>query len=354
MKFSNTILTFFSAVILLASTGKAQNAPEWFKFYSEPDFRNAPNASVVDKDGNVYMTGDMIDFSDEQETDILTVKYDKDGNLEWISTINDDCDQDDAGNAIAVDDAGNVYVAGYIDNCFNLDDKYDPDGNLIWKTTYDSPHHGDLPFGDRATNIFVDEEKNVYVTGTCGQFDDQTFYVHQDIGTLKLNANGTILWAHLFNAPENGDDIPMGISVNRYGHVCVVGYRSSQNDPDDGDIITLLYDKNGNLKWSDRYDGPLNGGDYGIVIANDDEGNVYIAGTQDKLIDDSNADIYIAKFDTNGTRIWSDVVDNNIPGTGARYDEPTDMLIDANGDLIIAGDDSGFRACIMKYSPDGE
>ncbi len=359
MKYLNTILTLVTAIILSFSNGKAQSTLEWYEFYSEPDFRNAPNAAVVDDNGNIYMTGETIDFSAEQETDILTIKFDKDGNLVWTSTKNDDCDQDDAGNAIAIDSDGNVYVAGYVDNCYNFDDyaiiKYDANGNFLWMTTYDTPPYGGyLPFNDRATNIFVDDNGNVYVTGTCGNYDAQNQYIHRDIGTLKLDANGNILWDRRFNTEENGDDIPMGISVNKAGEVSVIGYRHSQNSLEDGDILTLMYDANGNLKWKDRYDGPLNGGDYGVAIVNDDEGNVYVAGTQDKLNDDSNADLYIAKYDANGTKIWSDVVDNNIPGVGSRYDEPTDMLIDGNGNLIIAGDDSGFRACILKYSLDGE
>ncbi len=359
MKYKRIYLFLLMFTISFTATTKAQSEIEWFKFYSAPDFRNTPHASCVDNQGNVYMTGETIDYSEDQYEDILTVKYDKNGNLKWVSSVNDDCDENDVGYAVTADEEGNVYVAGLLSNCSNLDDyviiKYDSNGNILWQTTYNSPLYNNvMPFNDEAAYIVVDDDGNVYVSGICRQFDELTSYVHRDIGTAKLDRNGNLLWADLFNTAGNGDDTPTGISVNKFGDVFVVGYRWSQNNTDDADLLVLMYDKNGNLKWSDRYDGPLNGGDYGTALANDDFGNVYVGGTQDKLINDSNADMYIVKYDTNGTKLWTDVIDNNIPGVGGRYDEPTDMLVDGNGNLIIAGDDSGFRACLMKYSLDGQ
>src|SRR6266581_4825824 len=66
---------------------------------------------------------------------------------------------------IALDVAGNVYVAGAMWSENRLDyatTKYDPQGNEMWVARY----HGPLVYGsEEATAIAVDAKGNVYVTG---------------------------------------------------------------------------------------------------------------------------------------------------------------------------------------------
>jgi len=117
----------------------------------------------VDAAGNAYVTG----ISGTIITgDWLTIKYDADGNQQWVATYNGPGSGDDAAVAIAVDAAGNVYVTGY---SVGSGTGYDyatigyrtDDGSRTGVTRYNGPAGGD----DKATAVAVDAAGNVYVTG---------------------------------------------------------------------------------------------------------------------------------------------------------------------------------------------
>ncbi len=66
---------------------------------------------ALDQAKNAYITG----FSPGQTTsnDIVTIAYDTGGKQLWLQRYDGPAHGDDAGNAIAADNHGNVYVAGY-------------------------------------------------------------------------------------------------------------------------------------------------------------------------------------------------------------------------------------------------
>jgi hypothetical protein len=68
-------------------------------------------AVAVDSSDNVYVTG--YSSLTNSTSDIATLKYGADGNQLWVQRYNGPGNGNDAGNAIAVDNSGNVYVAGY-------------------------------------------------------------------------------------------------------------------------------------------------------------------------------------------------------------------------------------------------
>jgi hypothetical protein len=69
-------------------------------------------AITTDSIGNVFVTGDSTNLSIGYG-DIVTIKYDSNGNQLWLQRYDGPGHGNDAGNAIAVDNSGNVYVAGY-------------------------------------------------------------------------------------------------------------------------------------------------------------------------------------------------------------------------------------------------
>jgi hypothetical protein len=84
----------------------------WTNIYEQtPAGRSSGNTVVVDLAENVYVTG--YSPGTNSGNDIVTIKYDNNGNQIWLERYNGPGNGDDEGNAIAVDANGNVYVAGY-------------------------------------------------------------------------------------------------------------------------------------------------------------------------------------------------------------------------------------------------
>jgi Beta-propeller repeat len=80
-------------------------------FPSGPAGTSVATAIAVDLGNSCYITG----FSPgiNGTNDIVTIKYDPNGNLIWLQRYSNPNGANAAGNAIAVDNSGNVYVTGY-------------------------------------------------------------------------------------------------------------------------------------------------------------------------------------------------------------------------------------------------
>jgi hypothetical protein len=80
-------------------------------YYSVPVASSVGTAIAVDQGNSVYVTGYSPGTS--SGNDIVTIKYDNNGAQSWLQRYNGPGNGNDAGNAVAVDNNGNVYVTGY-------------------------------------------------------------------------------------------------------------------------------------------------------------------------------------------------------------------------------------------------
>jgi len=100
--------------------------------------------------------------------DYATIKYDSRGNELWEARYSGPDKGDNMAEALAVDDEGNVYIAGQSQGKNGDWDyatvKYNSNGRQLWASRYD----GLANSIDTATSLAVDSEVNVYVTGGSG------------------------------------------------------------------------------------------------------------------------------------------------------------------------------------------
>lgn len=325
----------------------------WVAHYDAPEGEwDEAEALVVDADGNVYVTG-------QSQGNIVTIKYDTDGNQLWIRYHDEPYACWAVGGvSIGVDDCGNVYVAGDCTSKMGDYDfvtiKYDTNGDELWVRHYDGPASSH----DSARSLAIDSAGDVYVTGSSDDGDGLSNYA-----TLKYDADGHEIWVSRYEGLTGTDCYSQAIAVDSFGNVYVTGWMWLYSDK--AGWATVAYDTDGNELWAAhdgnesvndmalyedesgtyiyvtgggttvQYDG--NGNEVwcnpasGHALAVDMQGNAYITGVKksNKL---SGNDPGIVKYDSHGNELWTVIYDN--------CDTVTDIVVDASGDVCVTGYDN--------------
>lgn len=162
----------------------------------------------------------------------------------------------------------------------------------------------------------------------------------------------TIDWARGIGG--TGSDVAGDVATDASGNVYTTGYFSDTVDFDPGpgtftmasaggyDIFVLKLDASGNFAWAKRFGRQLH--DFGIGIATDAAGNVFVCGEYRDTVDfdpgpltytmaasNVNADAFVMKLDASGNFMWS-------AETGAQdNDQVYAIAIDASGNVNMTG-----------------
>jgi hypothetical protein len=202
--------------------------------------------------------------------DVATVLYDTNGNELWARRFDGAAHDSDAGNDVAFGPAGEVYVGGHTSpTSQSLIDtlllKYSPAGDLQWVKT----HNGADNNSDSIARIAVDSQGNVLATGFI---TPASFYA--DIGTLKYDPNGNLLWVRLYDGPiANDEEIARALAIGPGNSVYVTGYQEGG-----AKIATVKYDTNGAQLWAATFTVPNAIAYSGNAIALDPSGNATVNG----------------------------------------------------------------------------
>jgi uncharacterized delta-60 repeat protein len=284
---------FDYATIKYDSAGQQQWVARYTGFQGYGD--DEANAIAVDGSGNVYVTGRSMGLGSAE--DYATIKYNSSGQQQWVARYNGPGNFSDTGYAITVDSSGNVYVTGQSDgggqgsNYDYATIKYNSDGQQQWVARYNGPGND----GDAAYAISIDASSNVYVTGvSVGSGTDA------DYATIKYDSAGQEQWVARYNGSANGSDYANAIAVDNAANVYVTGW--SRGAGSDFDYATIKYDSAGQEQWTARYHGPGNGLDQANAIAVDNSGNVYVTGTSNGS--GTSADYGTIKYNSVGQEQW--------------------------------------------------
>jgi hypothetical protein len=303
---------------------------QWVARYDGPDsLGDMARAVAVDGEGNVYVTGYSV--SSENSTDCITIKYDTNGSQVWASRYDGPGNALDEARDVALDPAGNVYVTGNSLGEGTLLDyvtiKYDPVGNELWVARYDS---GDFEY-DKAKAIDVDGQGNSYVTGIADR----------GILTIKYDTEGKESWTARHSV---GFDTGKDIIVDDSGNVFVTGYVESGTYRS---CSTIGYDPDGNELWIAVFDTTLDANSRANYITLDDKGDMYVTGRCSIAGEGSN--FITIKYDNEGSEIWV----RDYDGTDIGFDEAWAVCVDGKGNVYVTGesegDDSVEDYVIVKY-----
>ena len=179
----------------------SEGVEEWRRTYNGPaNGGDISRAITVSNDGGIIVTG----FSSNDESyDYITLKYSIDGGLEWVRRYNSLFNKDDLAFGVAGASDGGVVVTGYSSNGSNYDYltlKYSKDGDLEWERRYDSPSNGD----DLAFSVVTPKYGGVVVAGRAINGNNISLL------TVKYSNQGAKEWEYRYNATSSGVAISIG------------------------------------------------------------------------------------------------------------------------------------------------
>lgn len=293
--------------------------------------------------------------------DLFVAKYSASGALVWARRFG--AAGTDRGHGLAVDGAGNVYLTGFFSGTVSFGAqsltatngrdifvaKLDSAGAVVWARRMGA--HED----DEGQGVVVDGAGNVYVTGRFqGQDSPADFGPFslvsaggRDIFVTKLDSAGSFLWARRLGG--TGHDDGFGIGLDGAGSVYVTGqFRGTADfDPGSGtfnlisaggaDIFVAKLTGAGNFVCAQRAGGT--GDDFGNALTVDGAGAVYVTGGFEgtgtigpaTLTSAGSRDVFVAKLDSACNFLWARRVG------GALFDNPGGIVADGAGNVFTNG-----------------
>ncbi|MBP6871233.1 MAG: SBBP repeat-containing protein [Bacteroidales bacterium] len=302
----------------------------WKSIYKGLDVNNDDDAAdiVVDDDGYVYVTGASAGYSSSMWADFATLKLTPGGDTVWTRRLGGSGMPNDRATAIAVDNLGYVYITGYFEGDVSTrynyaTAKYKPNGDTAWVRVYNGTGSDD----DRAYAIAVDDDRNVYVTGASWGLNAD------DYATVKYDSNGVQKWVARYNGPAGSYDKAWDLKLDDEGNVYVTG--QSGGTSGNYDYCTIRYNPDGGEDWVARYNGPDNLDDVATSVAIDPSGNIFVTGYSYNPPSPyiSTTDMVLIKYNPEGLIEWVSRFD----GPGNNYDQGYAIAADPSGDVFVTG-----------------
>ncbi|MDD5572141.1 MAG: SBBP repeat-containing protein, partial [Bacteroidales bacterium] len=228
-------------------------------------------------------------------------------------------------NETKTDGSNNVYVVGTTVNGSGNNDllvaKYNSSGVLQWSQQYNGNFNGE----DFGTGIYVDGSGNVYITGTT-----QISSTNTDIITIKYNSSGTQQWLQTYDAAGNTYDSGGDIYVDGSGNVYVTG--SGYNTSGNTDVITIKYNSSGTQQWASVLDSNYHMNEAGGKVTVSASNYVVVS-----YVVQSASTTYIYGIVNLNISTGAKVGGQQSGNSGSGIDQLNDMVIDADGNIYIAG-----------------
>lgn len=284
------------------------------------------------------------DFSPNKgENDIGVLRTDKNGMKLWSKNFGGSLEDYPGAGAIQITQDGGLIILGttkssngdFPSNKGNEDFaliKLDGSGNKLWSRNYGGSEV------DEGYYVQQTQDGGLILVGTTRSKngDFKTNRGLNDIGVIKTDANGVVIWSKTYGGSK--DDQGFSIQQTTDGGYIIAGWSNSNNGDytqinGDYDYSIIKIDANGNKLWSKNLGGSRPDGAYAIKQTSD--GGYIIVGSTESNNGDftqnyGGSDIGVIKIDSVGMVEWS----GNYGGTLTDYGTGIQLTPDA-GYLLV-------------------
>jgi hypothetical protein len=324
--------------VFVSAAAGAQPPADWIRHYDSGNrFTDHVEFMALGPDGSITVTG----TSDDENLveDIATIRYDANGNQQWVARYNGTLDWIDVPAGVGVDAAGNAYVLGTTWGGFNHTGggewdyiliKYNPDGTTAWTRQYDGPLH----WSETPTGLVVDGAGNSYVCGYAVKERDQFGNIAAHFHVAKFDTLGNLEWEVFYDLDPHRRAGAEDIRIAPDGNIVATGIAAvPSGGTTQDDIITMKVSPAGQVLWVRQWDsgGTNNDQDRALRVRTDRFGNVYALGQimSDDLL--RHLDGVLIRYAPDGTLDW--VVNTGLDNPDALFE----MVDDEAGNLYLAG-----------------
>lgn len=384
----------------------------WTASYAATPFPNErPVAMAADAAGHLF----VLAVSRLGTDDFVTLRFDGGPQAAWTNRIDGPGAGDDNPTALALDEAGHVYVTGntYVSTTVLIQGtvytyaittaSYSADGAFRWRRDYQPTANY-----RQSHAIVADRRGRVFVSGMSVFFPDPRAPADQFVVLAYQAESGE--WSEIYSAdPANGfareqttlalgpkDNLvfagyrsmifqpkirvtqfqldlapawsaervlpggalspsarPLaGLVAHPNGEVSVVAAFVSGDTAGGVDFQENRFDRAGAQRWALRYDGPASRDDWPTVVLGDDWGRSYVAGIS---ADANGLDHWVTVcHQPEGTRAWAAPF-GEFTTTAFR---PLAMRVDEQGRVFVGGSVPGLAGAgpdlvVVKYVPHG-
>ncbi len=280
-------------------------------------FGSGVNAIALDSANNIYLAGYQININQY----VLVLKIDQNGGLLWGKVWNGN--QDSVATGLALDAMGDVFVSGIADvhaNNFHkiLLLRFSANGSLVWQKTWGYQ-------SDTANGITADASGNVYLAGTSER--NYGYYSGTYGLLLKFNLTGDLQWGRIWGSDLNFNTAN-AVTLDSIGSILVTGRAQASNDTPSIGVSFMKFNSTGGLIIQRAW--PKNA--VADALTTDSSGRTYITGEFDEPVNNVSVRILILKLDSSGDLEWGFAGGSTVLG-----DSGTGVALDQSGNFIVSG-----------------
>jgi hypothetical protein len=278
---------------------------------------------AVDSNDFIYVVGNTFSIGSES-SNIMLVKYNNLGEQIWNHTLITNCT--DVGYGIAVDNLDNIYISGVTNYSSKYGDvfiaKFNSFGTQIWNKTWGTNNF------DCGYSIALDQDGNIYVTGTAGATD---YNEGGDLLLLKYNNSGEFQWARKTDHFDSMD-CGYGITINSSNEIYITGEIHKWYEfimQLDDFLLVAKFNSSGEQLWNTTWGQPsftYSRGNSLLTFGN----FLYIVGTT-SAYDANNQDLCILKYTKAGSLEWVKYWGED------NWEIGYDIILSSFGDLYVVG-----------------